>query len=109
MVGPEDDYILATSPENCAAYKSTMETAKKSKAFQDQIASFSTLFTSLETLTGEKNVNYDSAVQICEYLAAADLHNKELKFQTPQATLDSCHNLIDSQLYYTVNGDDMLW
>lgn len=109
MVGPMDDYILATSAENCAAYKTASENVKKSASFQATVQSFASFFTQLETLTGEKSVDYDSAVQICEYLAAADLHNKELTFALDQATLDKCHSLIDSTLVYQVTGDDMLW
>jgi hypothetical protein len=72
-------------------------------------SSLEPFFGTLETLTGEKDVDYTKAMSICSYLTAADLHNKVMKFHIPQKTLESCYMMQNGNLFLTVNGDDKLW
>jgi hypothetical protein len=109
MVGPLDDRMLALSETNCPNYKAAQDTLRASDDFKTMVAGQADFFAALETLTGEKNVSFNTGIEICEYLLAADLHNKVLKFTPEQATLDSCQKLVDSGLYLTATGNDLLW
>lgn len=100
MVGLSDDRILALGSDNCDLYKSTSDSLRESTEFANKVATFADFFKSLETLTSIPAMNFYKALPVCEYLIAADLHNKELKFDVDTKTLDSCHEVIDLSLYY---------
>jgi hypothetical protein len=61
MEGLADDRLLSLSSDNCPLYKDTVAKVRASAAFQAIDKSFADFYVALQNLTGESNVNYDSA------------------------------------------------
>jgi len=77
MVGVDDDLMLRLTPDNCPAFKDGL--SEYNSVLQTYIHTYKTsFFPRLASLFGYTAVTLTDALEMCQYLEWADLHNVEL-------------------------------
>jgi len=107
MDSHKDDLMLKLTANNCPAFGQALK--DNYPTLKDMIKGFETdLFPRLEHMFGYCGIGLAEAVEMCQYLQWADLHNVELQFTYTQDDLDECQGLDVAMIEYFNIVDESL-
>lgn len=107
MFGHNDDLLLRLNEKNCPAFGNAL--VEYDSVLQQYIQPFkTTFFPHLAKMFGYRGVDFQQAVQMCQYLEWADLHNVDLDITYSSDDLSQCSALESAYYKYVVLVDDNL-
>jgi len=107
MVGHDDDLLLRLNGENCPKFGQALEDNKEhldklTKKFEKHF------FPRLAHLIGKENITREEALDLCEYVHWADLHEVELNVTLTREDVHHCHGLLIAVDKYISHVDKKL-
>ncbi|CDW80158.1 histidine acid phosphatase family protein [Stylonychia lemnae] len=107
VMGADDDFILNLSVDNCPAYKKSIN--DNWAAFENSIQTNNKDFIGrLAQFAGQTTLDLKTALDFCQYIKWADLHNVVLSFDFTSDDVSKCDGLNTQQNNFFVTQDQAL-
>jgi hypothetical protein len=107
MVGHDDDLMLRLNGENCPKFGQALKDNEEllnnlTKRFENKF------YPRLAQLINKQNITREEAINLCEYVHWADLHEVELNVTLTREDVHHCHGLISAIDKYLGHVDKQL-
>jgi hypothetical protein len=104
------DYKLSIHHANCPTYKIVQKDLMRSRKLQKiQEPMVAILRPKFKKWIGEDIEDNNMLLKMCKYLVFATYHEVEFKFDFTLTDYTNCLDLVETQLFYYVWGNDLLW